>query len=596
MTVAGRARRLWTRLDEGGLVLVVALLMLAVQIAWRATTTADSTFWQDDFRYLADARELGLSADFLLQDYNGHVMPGQFLLVWAVSHLEFSFTAPAVMLIVFQLLASGLMLWVLWSLWPRRPELLVGYALFLFSPLGLVADTWWAAGLQALPMQCAMLLAVGATVKDHRSPSWRWKATAVAAVVVGLAFWEKALLIVPLLVLVQILLLEDARWADRWAVLRRHRVEWAVWGVLALAYTAVYVLIVGQGERAAGARPSYQDFVVNAVMKTLLPGILGGPWSDAGGENTVYPVPTDVALAVATLVFVVFAGWAWGRQPRAATRAGVLVVAYLVMDLGLVLLGRSEFALLLARDPRYVTDALPVVALGVVAAVAPPISRPAPEERWSPEAPLVRICLLACAALVTSSWVSVQALTDQLSHDYADEYVTRLLREHKAEPDAVIVDASAPPVGVVAQPVSVVFAAAGVAPRFDQPSSDLRMADGFGYLTPVEVPDAEFRETGPESDCGWPVSSLRETRVGTESGPAGTRRVVQLGYFSQDDTALLVELAPSDEPQYVNAPAGLGYLSLVTEAEVSGVAFIRPAGAARLCVTDVTIGAPWPAD
>lgn len=589
------ARRAKARFDDGGLVLSVALSMLALHLVWRGVVTFDSYFWQDDFRYLADARVQGLSADYLFQDYNGHVMPGQFLLVWAISHLEFTFTVPALMLMGLQTLASALMLWVFWLLWPGRPEILVGYAIYLFSPLGLVAVTWWAAGLQALPLQAAMLLALGACIKDHRSPSLLWRSGTVVAILIGLAFWQKSLLIIPLLILVQVLLLEGAKPREWRSVVRRHRWTWTVWLMVGLAYAVVYVVLVGRGEAPEGDRPSLRTFLVNAVVKTLLPGVLGGPWTDRGGENTVYPAPENAALTLAVLTFAGFAWWAWRRQPAAAVRAGLLVAAYLVMDLGLVLLARSDFALLLARDPRYVTDALPVVAIGVVAAVAPPAWDPPPRLTWTPQTNVVRVVMTVCAGLVASSWLSVQAVSGQLSHEYSQQYVSRLLHEYDALPGAVMVNASAPPVGVVAQPVSVIFGAAGVPVRVDEPSADLRMANGFGSLVRVSIPNAESRATGPEPGCGW-TTTVKPVRVRTTAGPPGLRRVVQLGYFAGSDSGLLLGLNDEEPRRYVPAPRGLGQLALVTDEPVSTVSWARPAGAAKLCVTDVAVGAPWPAD
>ena len=577
-----------------GPVLPAALVLLVVQTVWRASMVRHGYFWQDDFRYLADARRSGLTAGYLLQDYNGHVMPGQFFLVWVAARFGFSFAAPAVMLVVLQLLASVLLLLVLWLLWPRRPEILVGYAVYLFSPLGLVADTWWAAGLQALPLQCCMLLAVAGCVLDHRSPARRWRVVTVAALVAGLAFWEKALLIVPLLVLVQVLLLEDARWSDRRRLLRRYGVEWSIWLLVGLCYTVGYVILVGRTRAASGPGPSYQDFLVEAVGKMLLPGVLGGPWTGRGGANTVYPVPGVAVLTLTGLVLVLAAGWVWRRQPREAVKALVLVGAYLALDLGLVLLVRSQFAALLARDPRYVTDALPVVAIGVVAAVAPRVRAPYESRPGRSTRPVLAVCLGLCAALVGSSFVSVQALGSQLSHGYAENYVTRLLRDHRAMPGATVLDASAPPVGVVAQPVSTIFAAAGEAVHLDRPSADLRMANGFGALAPVTTPDPAFAVRGPTPGCGWLVSADREV-VRTRSGPWGPRRVVQLGYYAGKDTAIVVSLSAVGAQHPVIVPAGIGTISLVTRARVRVVAFSRPRGDSPLCVTDLRIGAPWPA-
>ena len=54
------------------------------------------------------------------------------------------------------------------------------------------------------------------------------------------------------------------------------------------------------------------------------------------------------------------------------------MVGYVAADLALVQLGRTEYLYLVARDPRYVTDALVVVAIGVSAAFSGPRSSDRP--------------------------------------------------------------------------------------------------------------------------------------------------------------------------------------------------------------------------
>jgi hypothetical protein len=149
-------------------------LLILLQTVVRAGIVLPS-YWQDDFHHLELARRLGLSQAFLVRDYSGHLEVGQYFLYWLIGRdAGLSFLPAAISLLVLQLAASCLLLAVLRQLFGRSPWILVPFAGYLFTALGLPVATWWAAGLQAMPLQITMLLTLLALIRAVRQRSWRW--------------------------------------------------------------------------------------------------------------------------------------------------------------------------------------------------------------------------------------------------------------------------------------------------------------------------------------------------------------------------------------------------------------------------------------
>ena len=65
-----------------GKVLGAGLLLVAVATAFRAWAITPAWFFFDDFFFIQKARG-GLSWSYLVQPYNGHLMPAGWLLTWA---------------------------------------------------------------------------------------------------------------------------------------------------------------------------------------------------------------------------------------------------------------------------------------------------------------------------------------------------------------------------------------------------------------------------------------------------------------------------------------------------------------------------------
>jgi hypothetical protein len=152
----------WTIVDR------VAALLVVVQLLWRTWAGFQGFYWQDDFIYLWQASRQPLTSEYLMQDYHGHLMPAQFLLVWLLTRLAPREHAMSVLIVLLIQAAASVLMWVLARrLFGARWAALVPLAVYLFSPLTLTSFLWWAAALQALPLQLAMIVACWA----HVSPS-----------------------------------------------------------------------------------------------------------------------------------------------------------------------------------------------------------------------------------------------------------------------------------------------------------------------------------------------------------------------------------------------------------------------------------------
>ncbi|WZH53934.1 MAG: hypothetical protein PIR53_08045 [Nocardioides alkalitolerans] len=580
----------------------VGLVLVGLQTLLRALTVPGSYFWQDDFRHLELARTLGLSREFLVRDYNGHLEPGQYAVYWLVSHLaETSFLPAAISLVVLQLLASLLLLAVLRALFPPSPWLLVPFAAYLFTPLGLATSLWWAAGLQALPLQVAMLAALLGLVLHVRTGRRRWAVLSVLAQVVGLVFWEKAALVLPLLLAVHVLVL-GARlgWRARVAAVLRVRWLWLAHGLVWVAYVAAYLTLT-DGD-ALGAEADDQNrwlAAARVLFQVLLPGVVGAPWSSDGAINTVYavvPVPLAVVVGAGLLALVVLSL----RRRRGAWQAWLVAVGYVAADVLLLVVGRADALGLVARDPRYITDALPVLVVAVCAAFAPVRSagadepRPGPPAEPVPQSPGARApfawsspALLVTTVVAASCVLTTLLLVPVVQREYSENYVAGALRALDEDPAAPLLNLSPPQDIAVSTDLEGILTAVGRAQALDRPGTELLALDGLARLRPVGLTAVTDQATGPEPGCGWAVSGPRVHVL--DRGP-DDGIILRLGVVAGAESSLVVRVG-SALGQVVTVPEGVGYVWFVVRDE--GSVLVQPGpDAAPVCVTDAALGSP----
>jgi hypothetical protein len=578
--------------------MMVAYALVAAQLGWRAWALSHSFFWQDDFVYVHLAGD-GLSLDYLLQDYKGHLMPGQFLLSWALTEVApLSWAPAAILVLALQATASVLVLWLVRALAGDGPLTLTVVAVYLFSPLTFTASVWWSSALQAVPLQICMAWALLAHLRYLRTGSRVAAASAALAVVVGLLFWQKALLIP--LVLVAFTALVGPLFTGRplASLLRRSAPVLVGYVVVAAAYLTAYLLVTEQDGSGLPTATELWQLLRFAVVDTFAPGLLG---LMAGAE------PAGALLAPAPPAGILFASWqivglvvvaSLVLARWTAARAWALLLGYLLVDVALVASMRLDFVgTVIGRDPRYVADAI-VVATVVLAAVGVAVrDRRAilPPALWRSRAVVASALVLA---MVNASLISTFAVVQRLPMDDATRFVANARAAAETSGQVDLVDGAVPE-GVIA-PFFVEQARASVVVgalsgyRFGRPSADLRMLDGFGLPQPIEVrPAATAAVEERSSSCAWPLRGDRVDIPLNATVPAG-RWVVRIGYYSAAPTTGVLTVGPQRRDVDLLAGVHHLYLEYAATHPVRQVSLGRlPAGDAA-CVTDVVVGAPWP--
>ena len=205
------------------------VVLVVLQLAFRGWALAGSWFYFDDIAFMSRAMNEPLDASYLLESYGGHLMPGGFLTAWLLTKVAVYSWAPwAAVLLFLQALAGFGMLRLLVSLFGRRPlvlALLAGYLAYVFT---LSAGIWFAAGINQLPMQVALVFGLHAHVEYLRHRRIRSLVWAIAWTLAGLVFYEKTLLLLGVYAIVALRLVLHRRHArDRlrhlWDALPRRR-------------------------------------------------------------------------------------------------------------------------------------------------------------------------------------------------------------------------------------------------------------------------------------------------------------------------------------------------------------------------------------
>jgi arabinofuranan 3-O-arabinosyltransferase len=595
LTVRARWVKSW-RWTRGNAVVLIALGLVAGQAVLRTVVASGSYYWQDDFGHLELAHTLGLDRDFLVRDYSGHVEPGQYAVFWLISLFDTASFAPAVAVLVgLQVIASCLLLTLLRLLFGRSPWVLVPFAAYLFTPLGLATSTWLAAGMQALPLQISMLAAMVALVRFAGTGRIGWAVASWVAFAAGLACWEKAVLVLPALVALEVLVLaggEPVR--ERLRRLGRQWWFWLVHVALLAAYVVGYLAITTSGEVGAPLQRSVGETLQEMFLAMLLPGLFGGPWDTTAAGNTIYSDtswPLRVLFLVLALVVVVVS---LVRRGRAAAAGWVLIVGYLVADTLLVFLGRGSYLNLVARDPRYFTDALPVVVIGVCAAFAAPQGR---RVRWGVGAtdPSQRrqlaVALVAVAAVVASSLVTVVKLAPLTQHQHARDYVEAVTRGLAADPGAAVLSSPVPQDVSLVVDLQGLLRAMGRDQQLDRPGSVPLLVDLYGALRPAHLIGVDLDQSGPVADCGWRVG--RRPTVLVELDDRGAeQRVLRLGYVAGAPGVITIDVGGVQQAVEHDTWIGEVFFDVTGQSGPVEVSATRHG----LCVSEVQRGLPWPVD
>ncbi len=593
---------------------LVAAALIALSVLWRGWVSRRGFLTTDDFPIIAQADASGLAPGHLFALYNNHLMPAGKLVTYAVERLTGYGYWPYLSLMLLGQLAVGVAFYRLLRLMlPARWALLVPLSLWLFNPMTLEVSAWWAVGINLLPLQLAMIVAIGAQVRYLRSGERRHLVTLALAVGAGLLFFEKALLIVPLVALLTVCLYAPG--GPVRAVLTAVRRWWPSWAVLtavSVGYLAVYLpLSTGSMLRTPTSPGEVGTFLRQFYGETLATGLLGGPWiwlDAADGAPVAAPAPTAQWLSWALVAALV--GATIRLRRGVAVRAWTLLALFSALAAALIAATRlgSSLSGVAGLVPRYLGDVLLVAALCVGVAVCglrraevagEPAARPG-------TAPLRRRPLLAglAAGLVLFVASSVHS-----GAGFAEDWRVKAGRDYLRTAQAELADAD-PGTVFMDQPVPE-----GVVPslsypwnmqsRFFGPLDDppvfvtearrLSVFDADGHIRPAWVDGVRSRP-GPLPGCGYRVTGGRTVTIPLEAEVADYWQAVRISYLSDRDTTATIRVGDRAGVPF-DVHRGLNAMFLLLLAEGDEVAISVRDPAATLCTDEIDVGAlvPQPA-
>ncbi len=592
---------------RGWFVVGVGLIALLTG-AWHVWVAGQQTWIIDDWIYLDRVQTYGL-VDYLLQDYNGHVMPGEFLLMWVLTHL-FPMSFGAAVAVVGLLSVGAVVTWglALHELFGPRLRQLVPLAILSLSPLTLWPSAFWASAVQVLPLLLLTGVAVqqAARVAAGRSRAGWWL---VASYVVALLLWEKALLMLVPVGGVLLFLLGRR--------LLGHRRLLVALGAVTTAYLAGYAALrdgpvaapvtwVDEGSYSFPVRVLHLlDYALGVLRDLAVPALYGGPWGSIPIVNDLEhrpPLLLSGSLAGLTLVLMV-AGVVLRRRgwvPVLMTLGYAFVASFLILfSIKYAVLG--PYAL---YEDRYFTDLLPVSVLAASLLICPTrVEEEAGTEafRWrlDPGSVPVPVRRAAGAVLALAAVVSLVAGNlahwDRIGPNPARHWVEGLRSDLLAAPPGTSVVDARPPEEVFTASyypeeglLSRMTASLDTQARFGAPGAPLQVVDPAGRLVPAMVTRSIVSTVGPQPSCGYVLAQGAPVEVEIVQALFAYEWGVQVDMFSGTGGEVRVEV--DGVTQRFDIPEGMSSTQLVHAGIVDTVRITMPDPADTGCVTEVHAG------
>ncbi|ACC43538.1 hypothetical protein [Mycobacterium marinum] len=537
-------------------VAVAAIALIMIQLGVRAVLAFRGYFYWDDLILVgrAGTQDL-LSATYLFDDHDGHVMPGAFLVAGIIIRLmPLDWTGPAISLVVLQLLASLALLRALYVILGWRRVLLIPLTFALFTPLGVPGFAWWAAALNSLPLLAALAWVCGDAILLIRTGNQRYAVSAVLAYFAGLLFFEKAAVVPFVAFAVSALVCHVG--GDK----RPLRTAWQagirLW-TAALALTAgwmvLYLAVVDQ-KRWSGDLAMTWDLLCRSITHGIVGGLAGGPWRwDRWAPASPWATPPPTVMALGWLVLAGLLGLSLIRKRRIGavwlTAAGYAVAC----QVPIYLMRSSRFtALELAQTLRYFPDL--VVVLALLAAVAlTAANRPSD---WL-NASRVRASTITAAAILflASSLYSTATFLTSWRDNPTKSYLQNAeasLAGAQINSNAPLLDQEVDPLVLqrVAWPenlASHMFALLPNRPDFATATTKLRMFTSSGNLVDARVTWIRTIVPGPMPQCGYFAQPDQPARLVLDGPLLPADWTVELNYLANSDGSITLALPEGPE-------------------------------------------------
>ena len=591
----------WSTYRAGAAVIIVVALVL------RGWSVSRWSWESDDWVYMERTRSLGF-VDYLFQNYNGHVMPGEFLIQWMVTKAAPLTHGVAVALVAIGAAAvAAAWALALRELFGERRRLLAPLALISLTPLLVQSTIWWAAALQALSLLGAMALCVLYAARLARLRDRSSLVGLLLSFALGLFMWQKAILLVIPLAAV-LIFATPGRLSER---LKVHRKNLLVLASVAAGYVVAYVALVRAKparltaviERSGTSQDAF-DFYGDAFGDLVAPAFLGGPWGSLPTPAEPLNGPGRVELVVVCAV-VVAALAALVALRRRGWLPALMLVAYGGLSWGLVFTSRYGFLQISKVGyERYLVDTFVVGCLALAMLITP--TRGEEPGIWRrkllPSASLRMTRLLGyglVASLLVSLVLSNATAVERIGRHPARGWLERVTTDVDRLAPLAIYDTYAP--AEVLHPglwqdsarLSKMLSPLHADIDFNGPAQTLYVATPDGTLHPAVIGDATHAEQGPVEGCGYAVGPGGDVRVDMTQDLFDYEWGLQVSTFAGEDATL--ELRIDDERIDLEVEKGLTKTQAVFVGPVTDVRLGVEPGSGTVCVTELTVGSIAPA-
>jgi hypothetical protein len=596
-------------------VVVTAVVLICLQLWWKAGLLAHSFFRLDDFYIIERASAYGLSWKYLMWVDAGHLMPLGLAIGWFVVRLSpYSWALASVVTLVLLAATCLALLRLLRTLFGDHPGILIPLLIYLVSPLSFAGLSWWVVTLELLPLQLAIFCAVTAHVKYLRTGRLAYLLATAGWLLVGMASSLKGAFVPLLLFALTSAFFTSGRWSQGVLIaLREHWRVWAAYLALLAGYGALYLSRLSTSTVQPGPPGTFSSVFAMAsdlLRDTFVPGAFGGPWQWFGGQgDALANPPAGLLQASWVLAAAVVVVSLWNRLH--AWRAWLILACWLVAaDIIPVALGqRASFlpGALTGHETRYVWDAVAVLAICVGLAFLPMVGeesvRPQLLRRLTTQHVRSVTACLVTALVIGSVWSFRDFKAVTTSAPGRSYIATARLALAEAPPGTVIVDDPVPQAafgGLFVGPSSEASAvlaplqhAQAVPPAFiTQPHGTfdhLLEFDGWGRLVLSEVVGVANKPLAAGLSC-WPA--VNNTITIPLAWKTLSARTLRIGYLSGGTGEISVTFAGKSQLYKAVRGINAGYLPVHGNGKVI---IVKLVSGVRPCIGDVEAGVLLPA-
>jgi hypothetical protein len=579
----------WASLTGALAGVIIALSALA-----RLVLNINGYYLLDDFAFLGRAaRPDALSWSVLTEPHLGHLMPAGHMLTWLLQAVApWNYAVPAVLMSCGWLACLVLMYSLLTRWLGRKPVVVFPLLVYALTPLTVQTTTWWAAAVNAIPLQICALLGAHLLLplaQGQRRLTWPRQAAALACLLVALAFFSKA-------VLLPVLFFGLAyAWApgrglhalrQAW---RSAPVLWSALGVAVFGYLASYWLALGDGRPRLGATAPL-DFLGRAAQSisgALVPSWAGGPVEFTPGADPWSVPPAWVTgLGVAALVGCVVLAV---RGSASSRRLALVAAAYAAGCVLMLTVGRQAFIEVSSGALRYFADwSIPATLLVASLARDALGNQPTTPLAWRWVA--AGLCALAFTLV---SIVTTIRLADNAEARIIRAVAVTSLESIRAETSGPILDQWAPSKLLV--PLygdyarsSWMYANVPGGQRFADQGNVLRAWDETGRLVSARVEGPAARSTAV---CPSGTDTIQ--RLTLEGVAIPFTHVVEVQATSQVPTEVQISIGGGPRQAW-HLPGGEVTAFRVQVAGGSREVVVETIPGSGACVSSVRVGAAVP--